>query len=145
MTAPHGDLSAPRIGYVLGTTDGGTGLHVAMLARGSAAAGLGVSVFGPAGTRPLFGQEAETRRAGAEPIGFETVAIGDRPHPVADTAAVRRLRRLLAASAIDVVHAHGMRAGALAALALRSVARAPLADRQSARTRGDRAQRAAGR
>ena len=106
--------------YVLGTSEGGTGRHVAMLARGSAAAGLGVSVFGPASTRELFSD-----------VAFETVAIGDRPQPVGDTAAMRRLRRLLMAMNTDVVHAHGMRAGALAALALRPFA----AQRQAAAAR----------
>ena len=110
MTPPLG--SALTVGYVLGTSEGGTGRHVAMLARGSAAAGLGVRVFGPAGMRALFGD-----------VGFEAVAIGDRPHPVSDTAAMRRLRGLLKEMRADVVHAHGMRAGALSALALRPFAR----------------------
>ncbi len=44
--------------------------------------------------------------------------IADRPRPAADAAAVLRLRRLLARAAPDVVHAHGMRAGAVAAIAL---------------------------
>jgi glycosyltransferase involved in cell wall biosynthesis len=102
---------APHVGYVLATSEGGTGRHVAMLARGSAAAGLEVRVFGPASTRGFF-----------DDVGFEPVAISDRPHPVGDAAAVRRLRGLLVAMNADVVHAHGMRAGALAALALRPFA-----------------------
>ena len=43
--------------------------------------------------------------------------IGDRPN-VRDGLAVLRLRQLLGGSGADVVHAHGLRAGALAALAL---------------------------
>ena len=43
--------------------------------------------------------------------------IGDRPN-VRDGLAVLRLRQLLAGSGADMVHAHGLRAGALAALAL---------------------------
>ena len=39
-----------RIAYVLGTTAGGTGPHVAMLAQGCAARGMAVRVFGPAET-----------------------------------------------------------------------------------------------
>ncbi len=104
-------MTALRVGYVLGTSDGGTGRHVAMIARGSAAAGLDVRVFGPASMRALV-----------EGVGFESVAIGERPHPVSDTAAMRRLRGLLLEMHTDVVHAHGMRAGALAALALRPFA-----------------------
>ena len=106
--------SAPRICYVLGTTEGGTGRHVAMLARGSAAAGLEVTVFGPAATRSLFEPSLEAGR-----VSFEPVAIGDRPRPASDVPVLGRLRRLLLATRPDVVHAHGMRAGALAALALR--------------------------
>ena len=63
---------------MLGTSEGGTGRHVAMLARGSEGAGLQVRVFGPASTRTFFGD-----------AGFETVAISDRPHPVGDAAAMR--------------------------------------------------------
>src|ERR1019366_2580917 len=44
--------------------------------------------------------------------------IAARPRPARDAAALLRLRKLLAGSAPDVMHAHGLRAGALAALAL---------------------------
>jgi glycosyltransferase involved in cell wall biosynthesis len=110
-----------RVAYVLGSTTGGTGRHAAMLAEGCQRAGLGVSVFGPQETRRLFSPGAETT---AEPgcccaeITFEPVQIAERPRPARDAAAVARLRRLLALAAPDVVHAHGLRAGAVAALAL---------------------------
>ncbi len=110
MTAQRGDR-ALRVGYVLGTTEGGTGRHVSMLAQGIAAAGIDVQVFGPDSTRELFSG-----------IAFEPIAISDRPHPARDTAAMRRLRSLLMAMKADVVHAHGMRAGALCVLALRPFA-----------------------
>jgi len=105
--------SAPRIAYVLGTTAGGTGPHVAMLAAGCAERGMAVRVFGPAGTgrRYFPGQDGD----GAP--GFAAVAMTDRPRPAHDLAAVLRLRRLLRDWAPDVVHAHGLRAGAFAALA----------------------------
>src|SRR5690606_24768691 len=48
-----------------------------------------------------------------------------RPRP-SDARAVRRLRRHLAELAPDVVHAHGLRAGLVAALALRRGLRRPL-------------------
>jgi glycosyltransferase involved in cell wall biosynthesis len=101
-----------RVAFVLGTTAGGAGRHAAMLAGACADAGAQVRVFGPASTRALLPAE----RTGV--IGFETVAITDRPRPAGDARAVLRLRRLLAATRPDVVHAHGMRAGAFAALAL---------------------------
>jgi glycosyltransferase involved in cell wall biosynthesis len=114
-------VTALRVGYVLGTAAGGTGRHVGMLARGSAAAGHGVLVFGPAGTASLLGLQ-ETGRRGGVPDGqvaSEIVSIGARLRPAGDMAAVLRLRRRLIEMAADVVHAHGMRAGAVAALALR--------------------------
>ena len=52
-------------------------------------------------------------------IGFAVVDIASRPRPARDAAAVLRLRKLLAAARPDVVHAHGLRAGALTALTLR--------------------------
>ena len=108
-----------RVGYVLGTTEGGTGRHVAMLARGSAAAGLGVRVFGPAAIGELFETSPEPAGPDRQAVGFEAVEVSDRPHPARDIATLWRLRRLLVATGVDVVHAHGMRAGALAGLALR--------------------------
>jgi len=102
-------VTGPRICYLLGTTAGGTGRHVAMLARGCAQAGRPVVVAGPAGAAAA---------AGLENVRFEVVPIGERAHPGRDMAVIRRLRRLLAANAPDVIHAHGVRAGGLAALAL---------------------------
>jgi glycosyltransferase involved in cell wall biosynthesis len=105
-----------------------------MLARGSAAAGFDVTVFGPASTRlhvepaleagPRDGSVSDARSSRSVPgqvraVGFKPVPIGDRARPVSDVAVLGRLRRLLVAARPDVVHAHGMRAGALAALALR--------------------------
>jgi glycosyltransferase involved in cell wall biosynthesis len=123
------------VAFVLGTASGGTVRHVAMLAHGCARAGLVVSACGPEGTRPLFAARAgrEPAPAGAavarppeaapngaarSPIGFAEVPIGDRPRPARDLGATLRLRRLLVRASPDVVHAHGVRAGALAALAL---------------------------
>jgi len=105
-------VTALRIAYVIGTTAGGTGRHVAMLAEGCAGRGLTVSVFGPDSTRRLF-----------PAVTFTAVDIAERPRPVRDTAAVLRLRRLLAGCAPDVVHAHGVRAGAAAVLALTGASR----------------------
>ena len=122
--APGGrDGAPPRIAYVLGTTAGGTGPHVAMLAQGCAARGMAVWVFGPAETGRRYFPGQQDPAAGpsggspAHPPGFTAVAIGDRPRPGRDLAAVLRLRRLLRDWSPDVVHAHGLRAGAFAALA----------------------------
>jgi glycosyltransferase involved in cell wall biosynthesis len=153
-TGPGSWDDAPlRIAYVLGTTAGGTGPHVAMLAQGCAARGMAVRAFGPAesgrwyfpgpqdprqqdpGPQDPGAQGSGLQNSGAEGSGprdpgeegsgdgrapapgFAAVAIGDRPRPGRDLAAVLRLRRLLRDWAPDVVHAHGLRAGAFAALA----------------------------
>jgi glycosyltransferase involved in cell wall biosynthesis len=97
-----------RVAFVLGAASGGTASHVGALAAGCQAAGLTVASFGPAPTRHLFG-------AG---IAWTRVQIGNRPRPIGDAAAVLRLRSGLGAMRPDVVHAHGVRAGAFAALAL---------------------------
>ena len=98
-----------KVAFVLGTTAGGTGRHVQMLAAGCAVRGVPCAVFGPGETQREFGF--------GDRVEFGSVDIGDRPN-VRDALAVLRLRHLLAGSGADVVHAHGLRAGALAALAL---------------------------
>jgi glycosyltransferase involved in cell wall biosynthesis len=105
-----------RVGYVLGTSDGGTQRHVRMLADGLAARGVTVSVYGPAATWTAAGPPLAPGHPG--PPRFAAVEIADRPRPLRDLAAIRSLRTLLAGSRPDVVHAHGLRAGALAALAV---------------------------
>jgi glycosyltransferase involved in cell wall biosynthesis len=97
--------------FVLGLASGGTASHVSALAAGCRAAGLAVSVLGPA---PALARMA----AGTDTLA---VPIGDVPHPARDAAAFSRLRRRLAVRQADVVHAHGVRAGALAALAIASL------------------------
>lgn len=97
-----------RVALVLGTSTGGVGRHVAMLAAGLVRDGRRVVVAGPPGTAESFGFAALGAR-------FVPVPIADRPHPRNDLRAIRTIRALRGA---DVVHAHGLRAGALAALAL---------------------------
>jgi glycosyltransferase involved in cell wall biosynthesis len=136
-----------RLACVFSTAAGGTGLHAALLAEGCAERGLAVTAFGPAdtwhrffhgdpgvpadaspGAGPGAGPGGRSLGAGRElaRVRFAPVEIADRPRPVRDAAAVLRLRGLLAQAAPDVVHAHGMRAGAIAAFALtRPSRRAP--------------------
>ena len=109
-----------RVALVVGTTAGGTGAHVQMLATGFAGRGIDVSVVGPSSAEAAFG-------FGSAPgVTFTPVEFGDRPR-LGDVAAVLRLRRLLRPKAAkqqpDAVHAHGLRAGALTALALALAAR----------------------
>jgi glycosyltransferase involved in cell wall biosynthesis len=103
-----------KVAFVLGTSTGGTARHVLMLAAGCAAHGVPAEVLGPAQTERDFAFTA----AG---VGFSAVDIATRLRPGPDLRAAARLRRLLAAWRPDVVHAHGLRAGALTAIALRFV------------------------
>ncbi len=93
-----------RVVLALGTSAGGVGRHVRTLADGLLARGHDVVVAAPASTQRLF----------ALP-GHVPVDVGEAPHPLRDARAVAALRRL--ARDADVVHAHGLRAAALAALA----------------------------
>ncbi|HKB31639.1 MAG TPA: glycosyltransferase family 4 protein [Streptosporangiaceae bacterium] len=119
---PAGEPGVRCVTFVLAATEGGTGVHVRSLAAGLAGRGVEVTVAGPAGTERMFGFTG----AGAR---FVPVEISDRPRPGRDFAAVAALRRLLraagAAGRADgpaggpvIVHAHGLRAGAVSALAL---------------------------
>ncbi|MFP5348179.1 MAG: glycosyltransferase family 4 protein [Actinomycetes bacterium] len=98
-----------RVLLVQGSSAGGVGRHVASLARDLVRAGHDVVVAGPQEARRDFDIDA----TGAV---FEAVPISDRPRPRSDVRVVLRLRALSRSS--DVVHAHGLRAGGLAALAL---------------------------
>lgn len=102
------DLDGLRVALVLGTSAGGVGRHVRSVAEGLVERGARVMVCGPAATDALFG-------FGAGGARFAEVDLADRPRPASDARAVARLRRLLRDA--DVVHAHGLRAGALAAAA----------------------------
>jgi len=103
-----------KVAFVLGTSTGGTARHVRTLAAGCAARGVAAGVFGPEQTDRDFGF---SRLAGGQ-VSFTPVDIADRPRVASDLRAIRRLRRLLAAWRPDVAHAHGLRAGALTAIAL---------------------------
>lgn len=130
-----------RVLVVLGTASGGTARHAGMLAEGCRQAGLVVSALGPDVTRDAFrgGVAAmrpdnskkqitartvpadNSKKTGGSPgrqIDFGVLDISDRPRPAHDIAVLTQLRRLLRRASPDVVHAHGVRAGAFAALAL---------------------------
>jgi glycosyltransferase involved in cell wall biosynthesis len=99
-----------RILLVLGTSGGGVGRHVRDLATSLVAAGHAVLVAGPPSVEELLDLSGTG-------VGFVAVPIAERPSPAADPRSVRTIRRL--GRQADVVHAHGLRAGALAALARR--------------------------
>jgi glycosyltransferase involved in cell wall biosynthesis len=110
-------LSGLKVAIVLATSAGGVGGHVRSVVSGLRERGAQVAVLGPASTDELFG----FAEAGAR---FAAVEIADRPHPAGDARAIARIRRLTRDA--DVVHAHGLRAGGLAALALARAMPGPL-------------------
>jgi glycosyltransferase involved in cell wall biosynthesis len=125
-TAALEALSGRRLDLVLATSTGGVGQHVRSLVDGFVPTGVEVVVHGPAATDGLF----EFTAAGAR---FEPVEIAAGPSPRADRAAVAALRRsldpgLAGPQGSRLVHAHGLRAGLVAGLALgrRRPGRTPL-------------------
>src|SRR5215468_2381190 len=111
MKSPRAEGDPGRVAFVVGTTAGGTGAHVRMLAAGCAARGMAVSVFGPSPAAAAHGF------ASLPGVLFTPVEFGDRPRP-ADAVAALRLRRAPRPGMAGVAHAHGVRAGALTVLAL---------------------------
>ncbi|WP_200216286.1 glycosyltransferase family 4 protein [Micromonospora coerulea] len=97
------------VALVLASSTGGVGQHVRSIARGLVAAGASVLVCGPAATQDQF----DFIGVGAR---FTPVEISASPTP-ADARAVAALRRALADTPTQVVHAHGLRAGLVAVLA----------------------------
>jgi glycosyltransferase involved in cell wall biosynthesis len=95
--------------FVVGTTAGGTGEHVRMLAAGLASRGTAVTVAGPSSAGDRFGF------ASLPGVVFVPAEFAGRPR-MSDLTAIARLRRTLAGARL--VHAHGLRAAALTALAL---------------------------
>ncbi len=104
-------MTSDRVALVLASSTGGIGRHVAMLAGGLTEDGVAVTVCGPAAAEAQFGFTA----AGA---AFHPVEIPANPR-VGDAVAVRALRALLRGDGggYAAVHAHGLRAGLVAALA----------------------------
>ncbi len=118
-------LAGRRVVEVLATSAGGVGSHVRALLPVLRGSGADVGVCGAPATEELFGFTA----TGAD---FTPVGISGGLDPVADARAVLQLRRAL--SGADLVHAHGLRAGLVAAAALRLPgARRPGAGRPAGR------------
>lgn len=108
--AERSPLHGRRIVEVLATSAGGVGTHVRSILPVLRDAGATVRVSGAPATEELFGFSS----AGAD---FQPVGISAGLAPFADANAVLQLRRALTGA--DLVHAHGLRAGLVAAAALR--------------------------
>ncbi|NLG21375.1 MAG: glycosyltransferase family 4 protein [Actinomycetales bacterium] len=93
---------------VTGVVAGGVGRHVEQLTHSLVELGHSLVVATPAVIAARFG----LAEAGAEVVPLE---IGSRPLPQRDRRSVATLRESMAD--VDVVHAHGVRAGALSVLA----------------------------
>lgn len=132
-----------RVTLVLGASAGGMGVHVSMLAAGFASQGIAVTVAAPPAADARFSFSA------LPSVSFTAVEISGRPRigDLAETSRLRRLllrpasppRQLSPGrdtspgrgtppgpsaagerpGGVHVVHAHGLRAGALSVLALR--------------------------
>lgn len=94
--------------FVLGSSAGGVVRHVDALAARLHAGGVDVRVAGP----------AETLARLAAPVPTAAVEIGASLDPVRDLRAAAALRRAVGHLPGVLVHAHGVRAGFVAALAL---------------------------
>jgi glycosyltransferase involved in cell wall biosynthesis len=103
VTAEH--VRGRTICLVLGSSEGGVGAHVRVLADRLVTLGATVVVCGPAATQQLFDFVA----AGAR---FEPLPVSAGIRPLADRRAVALLRGVVAGA--DLVHAHGLRAGFVA-------------------------------
>jgi hypothetical protein len=100
-----------RIMQLLGSSAGGVSQHVAQVARLlDDAPGLEVIVASPGNLAEKFSPITQHR----------TVEITDRPS-LGDARVLGRIKQLVAD--VDVVHAHGLRAGAMAGIALGAMAR----------------------
>ncbi|MGY1621140.1 glycosyltransferase family 4 protein [Geodermatophilus sp. SYSU D00965] len=103
-------LAGRRVAEVLATSTGGVGTHVRAVLPALMAAGAAAGVCGPVATERLFAFTATGAR-------FTPVEISAGLAPLADARAVAALRRATADA--DLVHAHGLRAGLVAAAARR--------------------------
>jgi glycosyltransferase involved in cell wall biosynthesis len=106
----HRPLEGRRIAEVLATSTGGVGTHLRSVLPALGRAGASVRVCGPRATDELF----DFAGGGA---AFRPVGISAGLDPAADLRAVLALRRATAGA--DLVHAHGLRAGLVAAAARR--------------------------
>ncbi|GIF75563.1 glycosyltransferase family 4 protein [Asanoa siamensis] len=107
--AEHAHRWTGAVCLVLASSTGGVGQHVTSLVRGLSAAGATVTVAGPAAT------EAQFQFTAAGAARFVPVEIPASP-TLNDRRAIGALRAALSED-VDVVHAHGLRAGLVAVLA----------------------------
>ena len=100
---PESSAAQLSVLLVLAQSTGGIGRHVKMLAAGLPARGVSVTVCAPPQSIEALGLDRRRRPVVAAPLG-DGRPVALRRHP---GAALRS-----AAGGVDLVHAHGLRAGA---------------------------------
>lgn len=113
------DATSPVIMVVLSAPTKTVRLHVRGLVVRLQAAGARVRLAGSPTVLPGFADIVDLDRHGT------LLALGDELRAGHDLAAVRALRTALVRHGADIVHAHGLRAGVVAGLAVRTVGRRP--------------------
>ncbi|MGJ7442068.1 glycosyltransferase family 4 protein [Aquipuribacter sp. MA13-6] len=105
----------PRAVVVLSSPTKTVRVHVRGLVRRLLLAGVDVRLAGSRAVLAAFGDVVDVDARGI------VLPLGEDVRPVHDLAAATTLRVALRAHGTDVVHAHGFRAGAVAALAVRTL------------------------
>lgn len=132
-----------RVAFVAGPAVGGIATHVRGLVSACRAAGHQVRVLAPVATLAVVaadhgdspgpgrdggcgcerGADGRDVRGPGRGGAALPVPIGNRPHPVHDARAMTAIRSVARSWRADIIHAHGIKAGALAGLALSTVPR----------------------
>jgi glycosyltransferase involved in cell wall biosynthesis len=99
-----------RVALVLGRSTEGIARHVLSLVRGLTGRGTRVDVYCPGTTEDTFA----FGEAGARVTVIDDIPASPGPR---DVGVVSHLRRALRAESVDLIHAHGLRAGFVAAIA----------------------------
>ncbi|WP_380168505.1 glycosyltransferase family 4 protein [Jannaschia sp. R86511] len=118
-TPPHGATGCPRAVVVLSSPTKTVRVHVRGLVRRLLLAGVDVRL---AASRAVLASFADVLDVD---VHGTVLPLGEDVRPVHDLAAASTLRAALRNHGTDVVHAHGFRAGAVAALAVRTLRRRP--------------------
>lgn len=105
----------PRVVVVLSSPTKTVRVHVRGLVGRLLLAGVDVRLAGSRAVLAAFGDVLDVDAHGV------VLPLGEDVRPVHDLAAATTLRSALRSSPADVVHAHGFRAGAVAALAVRTL------------------------
>lgn len=106
-----------RLLHVLEATEGGTRTHLRDLVLRADRDRFAVDVAVSLRRDPSFADDLARFRAAG--VGVYRCDMVRQPHPAADLAALRWLRRLIRAGGYDIVHAHSSKAGFLGRLAAR--------------------------